>query len=288
MFYYPTDGSFFELIYYRLFSKIFQYPLIAHYVEYRSAFKSQARPFEKLKHRLFDKYFMRFTDAVLPISEYLINHLKSRGFKKPYLKIPPLTDFRQFALSSGDINEKYFLYVGSAAYTEAIDFILRSFSNSSSDRHYLYLVVNGQSHKMKEVSDMVAKATKSPFIRIFTGLKYEELLRLYMNASALLIPLTDTIQDKARFPQKISEYLASGNPVITTNYGEVPFYFDDKVNALVASAYDVTEYAAKMNYVIENPEESKRIGERGKATGLKFFDFNSYGAEIKKMIMSLQ
>ena len=107
------------------------------------------------------------------------------------------------------------------------------------------------------------------------------------HAKALLIPLTDSIQDKARFPQKISEYLASGNPIITTNFGEVPFYFHDQKNALVANEYDINEYAGKFDFIVENPDISMQIGRNGKLTGLKFFDYNSYGVEIKKMIITI-
>jgi hypothetical protein len=98
MFYYPTNGSFFELIYYRMFSKAFGFPIIAQYVEYRTSFKSESKPHERVKHYLYDKYFMRFVDGVLPISEYLIDHLKRRGYTKPFIKVPPLTDFNQFKL----------------------------------------------------------------------------------------------------------------------------------------------------------------------------------------------
>ena len=141
---------------------------------------------------------------------------------------------------------------------------------------------------MKVVEDVIARMKKRDHVRLFSNLKYSHLIHKYVHAKALLIPLTDSITDKARFPQKISEYLASGNPIITTNYGEVPFYFQDQKNALVANNYNVEEFASKFDFVVDNPEASVEIGKNGKATGLKFFDHNSYGAEIRKMIISLQ
>jgi glycosyltransferase involved in cell wall biosynthesis len=288
MFYYPTNGSFFELPYYRIFSKIFGFPIIAQYVEYRTSFKSESKPHERIKHFLFDKYFMRFVDGVLPISEYLIEHLKSRGYKKPYIKVPPLTDFNQFALERQNNDENYFLYVGTAAYLEAIEFITQSFDISAQHDFFLHLVVNGNPQQMKVVKELIERMKKKDKVRLFSNLKYAHLVEKYIHAKALLIPLTDSVQDKARFPQKISEYLASGNPIITTNFGEVPYYFKDQHNALVAMSYDVKEFAGKFDLVARNPELAAQIGRNGKQTGLKFFDYNSYGAEIKKMIVSLQ
>lgn len=288
MFYYPTNGSFLELIYYRIFSKVFDFPLIAQYVEYRTSFKNETKAHERVAHVLFDKYFMKFVDAVLPISEYLITHLQKRGFKKPYIKVPPLTDFKLFSGMPATTNERYFLYVGSAAYMEAIEFITRSFDLSSRSDYALHLVVNGSPAQMKAVSELIERMEKKDQVQIFSSLKYSELVEKYLQAKALLIPLTNTVQDSARFPQKISEYLASGNPIITTNFGEVPYYFKDQENALVANDYDEKAFAEKLDFVALHPETAQAIGLRGKETGLKFFDFNSYGSEIKRMILALQ
>jgi glycosyltransferase involved in cell wall biosynthesis len=288
MFYYPTNGSFLELIYYRMFSRIFGFPIIAQYVEYRTCFTDNTKLNEKIAHALFDKYFMRFVDGVLPISEYLIDHLKRRGYRKPIVKVPPLTDFNQFRIERQPGEENYFLYVGTAGYLSAIEFITKAFDLSNQQEYYLHLVVNGSSDQMKALEDLIANMKKKDKVRIFSNLKYSHLVHKYIHAKALLIPLTDSIQDKARFPQKISEYLASGNPIVTTNFGEVPFYFKDQKNALVALNYDEKEFAEKMDFVVSYPEASLQIGKDGKETGLRFFDYNSYGAEIRKMIMSLQ
>ena len=97
----------------------------------------------------------------------------------------------------------------------------------------------------------------------------KELSVLYKNATGLLIPLRPNIQDEARFPHKFGEYLISGNPVITTNYGEVKYYFKDMVNALIAEIYDEKAFAEKMYYVITNPSECSIIGQNGKKVALE-------------------
>ena len=51
------------------------------------------------------------------------------------------------------------------------------------------------------------------------------LINKYENANALLILLTNSIHGRAQFPHKISEYLASDNLTIITNYGIIRYYF---------------------------------------------------------------
>jgi glycosyltransferase involved in cell wall biosynthesis len=286
MFFYPNNGTFIELIYYRILSKLFRFPLISHYVEYRSSFKA-TKIHQRISDRLFDNYFMHFVDAVLPISEYLIDHLKKSGFSKPYLKIPPLADFSKFRKHDIPANGKYFLYVGTAAYMEAIRFITESYDTMEEPGLELHMVVNGNEAQRNAVEQLVQRMKRASSVKCFSSLTYDDLIQKYMHASAMLIPLTDTVQDKARFPQKISEYLASGNPIITTNYGEVPYYFKDESNALVASTYDKNEFARKMDFVVKNPGRAAEIGQEGLRTGLRYFDFNSYAVETRKLIVSL-
>ena len=287
MFYYPTNGSFFELLMYRAVSKTFGIRLIAHYVEFRTAFVEDINAFDQLKHRLYDKYFMRFVDAVLPISEFLIRQLESRHYHGRYLKVPPLTDFNQFKIDAPPAQEKFFLYVGSAAYLNAIEFITRAFDETLDSDFYLYLVVNGSTEHMIAVEKTIRGLRKRDYVKTFSKLKYSTLIEMYRQAKALLIPLTSNITDVARFPQKISEYLASENPVITTRNGEIPYYFTDMQNALVAEEYAPQAFALKMDLVVTSPTVAAEIGRRGYETGRKFFDLHSYGEELRQLLVEL-
>jgi glycosyltransferase involved in cell wall biosynthesis len=281
-FYYPTNGSFLELIWYRTLSKLCGFKIIAHYVEYRTEFKGDYA-WERLANRLYDKYFMRLVDAVLPISDFLIQHLNKKKYTGPYLKVPPLVDFSKFHTQPAVETPPYFFYVGTAAYLSAIEFILEAFDQLGPNDFQLHLLVNGDADDLKKLQTSIGRRTQKSRIKHFSNLSFEALIEKYAGASALLIALTDSVQDTARFPQKIAEYLASGNPVITTRNGEVPNYLTDGDTALVANHYDVREFSEKMNFVIQNPEVSKQIGARGRAIGLRFFDITSYRKPLREL-----
>jgi len=282
MFFYP-EGDFLELIFYRFFSKLFGFPLISHYVEYRSSFEGRKKRRLKINDALFDKYFMHFIDGAIPISEFLIDQIKTKKEKLPILKIPPLVDFKLFAKNKNNKTTKYFLYVGSTSYYKAIETILASFQLVDNSEYFLYLVIHGSG--MEKLRDTLKKHPKNNLIKMYSGLEYTELVQYYNDAQALLIPLSNTIKDIARFPQKISEYLASKNPIITTNFGEIEYYFKDKSNALVAKTDSASELSIKMNYIIDNPNEAKTIGLNGYKMGLKSFDSNAYTESLKKFVM---
>ena len=79
-----------------------------------------------------------------------------------------------------------------------------------------------------------------------SNIAYQDLLSLYKRADVLLIPLRDTIQDNARFPHKIGEYTASKRPILSTNSGELKYYFKDGVSALLTEEYSENAYVEKL------------------------------------------
>ena len=97
-------------------------------------------------------------------------------------------------------------------------------------------------------------------------------MSLYQNANGLLIPLQNSIQDQARFSQKIAEYLSTRNPIITNNVGDIKLYFKDRYNAYIAKSYTKEALVEIMNEIMQKPNEARRIGEEGYKTGLNNFD----------------
>jgi glycosyltransferase involved in cell wall biosynthesis len=96
----------------------------------------------------------------------------------------------------------------------------------------------------------------------------------------LLIPLRQNDEDKARFPHKLGEYCASQGVIITTNNGEVPNYFTDLQNALVAESLNSDLFAEKMDYAITNKLNLSQIRRNAYKTGLQNFDYKTNGAKI--------
>ncbi len=281
-----TTRSFYAVLYYSLLGKLFGFKTILNYVEFYSAMKKKRTQWRKrLNDKLFDRYAPALTDAVFPISEFLIEHMEKVAPKKKYLKIPGLTDFDRYKGINGVVDDKYFLFCGDAAYKEIIQFIIDSFELLKGyNSIYLYLVINGSENNINEIKKYINQQPNREQIKLYSKLSSEQLFTYYKNALALLIPLRPTFQDMARFPHKTGEYLASGNPVISTNYGEVRYYFRDMENMLLAESYDVKLFAEKMQYVISHPTESKEIGLKGKMVASEIFEYRNRAGVINDFL----
>ena len=229
------------------------------------------RPFFNLTSLLFGKY----VDGILPISEYIID--KIRHFEKPYLKVPILADFSftpQFKNGTND----YFIYCVYAAYRRIILPIIRSFHSylKCGGSHSLILILSGSQEDIEQIKTYIQNLDLGNRILIKSKVQYNELYELYSNASGLIIPLDpNSEQDKARFSQKIAEYLSSGSPLISNNVGEIEYYFKDKENIILCD-YE-KGWSKIFHWVSNNPEEARRIGLKGYETGKKYFNYHTFG-----------
>lgn len=275
--------TFYNLFYYRLISWLLRVPMVIDNIEYFSSMQIPKSRWVQFDNRLYDRYSFRFTDKTIAISDFLLNQARQGAPSKPVLKIPSIVDFSRFR-SEKKASHDFFLYCGQAAYLEVIEFILEAFEQMANGTYELYLVSNGYPDAMERLINRISASPKAAQIRLFSGLPFQELVDLYCTSKALLIPLRETKQDIARFPHKIGEYCAAGKPIVSTRVGEVATYFQDGETALLASAYDVSQYAAKMQEVIEDPMRAEQIGRQSFELGKKSFDHIYLGSKIKSFI----
>jgi glycosyltransferase involved in cell wall biosynthesis len=255
------------------------------YVELYSSVSTGSGLWHKINVYLYERFGFGLVDGILPISDYLIDFVRQREPDLPLLKVPMLTDFHRFDGLEKNTDETFFLFCGSAVYLEIIEFIMHAFDLlETGEDVWLYLVSSGNQRQMRDLNQAIARRRKNHLINVYSRISNEHLTRLYMDAFGLLIPLRPTIQDAARFPHKMGEYFASGNPVVTTNYGEVAKYFKDNDSALIAHSYSVEQFAEKMQFLLSNPQRAQEIGRQGKAVCFENFNYLDYGPKIRDFI----
>ena len=235
---------------------------------------------------LYTKAFGYFSDAFLPISEYIIN--KILKYNKPYLKIPVLADYS----NKPEIiaRENYYLYCVSANYYRVILPLIDAYNiyrTNFNGNNKLILVLGGTEINFKRVCDYINNIKLEPFIITKRQIPYNELLDLYRKAQALLIPLDPlNEQDHARFSQKIAEYLSVGTPVLSNNVGEISFYFKDKENIVLAE-YSKEGFAESMKWFDDNSDLIDKIGLAGYYLGKEKFNYSLCGKELHNFLLTI-
>ena len=283
-----SNMSAFHVLRYLAYSALLNFPVVLNLVEMASSMKHKTSFSARVNNYLLDNWIIKLFDGALPISDKLMEHYKAVSPSKPSLKLPILCDYDKFNIKKKK-DKPYFLYCGSLAYREVIDFIIEAYQCTPEIKETkLFMIISGGTQEdLESLQQRINSLSDTASIKLFSNIPYEQLVLLYTNASALLIPIRPTVQDTSRFPHKIGEYLASGNPIITTRMGEIKNYFEDGKTALIADSYSIGAFAHKMKYALSQPELSRQIGKNGKKLGLKEFDYKVHGARLLDFLQKL-
>lgn len=227
------------------------------------------------------------------VSSYLIEKAKNYNKIAKTFKLPALTHFNDLineenANSVDSELSTKFLFCANLGYSEVIWTIIKAYENTCllnpDEKIELVLILHGEPLIMQKFYKYIKKSNNS--IRLLSDLTELELFTQFAQASVLLAPLRRTLQDEARFPQKIAEYVATSRPIITTNIGDISLYFDSNESAIFLNDFSVEEIAKKMDFVIENKETLRIIGINGNKVGRKHFDYTNYVSSFGEFITS--
>lgn len=258
-------------------------PVVLHYVEMRSRIAGPKTLWKDCNDRLLDGRILGCFDAAIAISTRLRRHLREVAPGLPCLLLPPVCDFDDFAdLPAIPRPRPYFVYCGSIAYKDVIEFVLDSWKRTKAkETADLVLVIGGPPESVSEL-----EARKPVHVEILHGLEYSVLLGLYKGAAGLLIPLRPTEQDLARFPQKCCEYLACGGPMLSTDVGEIGLHFTDGRDALLAAVYSPQAFAERIDRVVDDPGEARRIARSGTARGREVFHAGNHRQALHEFFLA--
>lgn len=244
--------------------------------------------FEKINKNLFDKLSFKMASGAIPISKYIDNKIHKINKSLPTFILPAITNFDLIKTIDKGNNyfNDYILYCGNLGYLEVINFIIKSYSKTKNRNVKLFLIVNGNKGEFDELKRIINKFGIQKDVIVNSNLSFKKLIVIYKNALALLIPIRNTDQDLARFPQKISEYVATERPIITTGFGIVNDYFDDK-SAFISIEYCTDEYAKIIDKATSNPENATRVGINGYNIGYKKLNTKSFDKTLPKFLINI-
>lgn len=227
---------------------------------------------------LRDMTFGYFVNTIFPISHYLQE--KSYHFHRRMMLLPILAAFDREPQKSSQ--KEHFTYCCGAPYLLRNTMVLDAFCkfHKEQKKERLQLVVSGNAKQLQDVKLLVDSYLLGESVEIRSQISQDELFRIYDESIALLIPMDpDSLQDKARFSQKIAEYVATGRPIVTSSVGEIPFYFVHRESAMIVP-FTADDYYNAMKELAMNSDIADNIGICGRSVGLKNFDYITVASKM--------
>lgn len=199
--------------------------------------------------------------------------------------VPILVDVHEQTPVDYPTGDPLVVFAGSPVYRNTIRFIFDAMRQVWRSHPECRLVVTGAAPndpRADWLREEMRRADYGDRVDVVGYLSRDELMDLYGRAHALLIPLFDDQQSRARFPTKIGEYLAAARPVVTNSVGEIPLYLTDGVDGIVCPPDDPVVYGRAIAGLLSDPAHAAGIGRRGRRLAETTFHYAAHGETLAR------
>jgi len=204
--------------------------------------------------------------------------------------VPILVDIDEQTPVDYPTGDPLVVFAGSPVYRNTIRFIFAAMPQVWRTHPECRLVVTGAAPndpRADWLRDETRRAEYGDRVDLVGYLSRDELMDLYGRAHALLIPLFDDRQSRARFPTKIGEYLAAARPVVTNSVGELPRHFTDGVDAVLRAPNDPIAYGRAIADLLSEPARAVLIGRRGRRLAETTFHYTLHGETMARALADI-
>lgn len=228
----------------------------------------------------FDSYIKccRRINGLFVISSGLKSFFIENGVEKTKVQIVNMTvnPSRFNGISKKNNINPYIAYCGNASNNkDGVDQLIHAFAFVSRKYPNLRLLVIGKAPDKNETNNnsLLAKNLGVGEKVVFTGtVPAAEMPQMLTDATILALDRPDSLQAKHGFPTKLGEYLLTGNPVVVTAVGDIPMFIENGISGMVAEPSNSEDFASKIAWLLEHPEEARTIGENGKKVAMACFN----------------
>jgi glycosyltransferase involved in cell wall biosynthesis len=247
-------------------------------------------------YRLSENIISNMADVNITVSALLGRRLK-RYSKKKIIFVPAIVDMEKYKYNERGANEfrnkndirdrRVVLYMGSFRKIEGVKCLIESFPMilERLGRDVLLLIagriVNSPLHD--DIDKIIEKSTFKENIK-YLGLieEEDEIIKMLSASEVVVVPKLDNDENRAGFPQKVAEILATGRPLVVTSVGDIPKYLKDSESAIFCEPNNGNDLVRKIEEVMTNKELRERLSINGRKIAEKFFGMETVAITIER------
>jgi glycosyltransferase involved in cell wall biosynthesis len=239
-----------------------------------------------------ERHHRKMADAVTVISTYLANRARDIGVRQERIRlIPGSVDCEQVKpmpkeearrLTGVPSGTRVVSFLG--AHQEDLGFSLEAFRQVLRDHPQTVFHIIGR--KESGVGAKIRELGLAHYVRQTGWCKDKEMCNYLGATDVFLLPMQDTPANRARWPNKIGEYMASGRPTVCTRVGDVA---EVVVREGIGLASEPTTEAFAYNIVqlLDQPALAMIMGKRARQVAEQKYDVHVQGKELEELYASL-
>jgi len=177
-----------------------------------------------------------------------------------YAKLPPKGAFRKKFNIPED--RKIILYLGRIHKIKGVDFLIKAYArviNETNCKDAILIIAGPDDGYLKEVQELTNRLGISKHVLITGPLYGQDKLQAYVDSEFYVLP-----SRYETFPMTVLEAYACGVPVIVSNVGGLKDLVINGKTGLLVNVDDVDQLTSAIHFLLNNGEETRRMGLRGK------------------------
>lgn len=264
---------------YLLFSSLFCIKVFHERTEY---------PFIGNNTSLMLKFYLKRVvpkfNGIYVISNALVAYFKNFT-SNPILLLPMTVELDRFDITRNLSSDRYIAYCGSLySDKDGVPDLIEAFDLIAIEYPDILLYLIGDNSDVEKFNLVRSKINASRVKEriICSGhVERNKMPELLCNATLLALCRPANIQAQGGFPTKLGEYLATANPVVITDVGDLTKYLEDRKSAFIALPDNPIDFAAKMRECLIDNELASSVGHAGFQVALECFNYKTQAETLK-------
>ncbi len=214
--------------------------------EHWTALQHQNLPNTSGNIKRIAKYIAKNAGYILPVSENLLDSLRSIGIKTPMKVVSNVVNTKIFDIKKRNEDETTrFLHVSSLIPRKRPDKIIETVFKLKQKGYNVALEIGGDGDT-ETLKNLVKKYNAEPFINVFDEISYAEVAEKMQKSDCFIL-----FSDNETQGCVILESYACGKPVIATAVGGVPEFVKPGLGILIEKANENELYEAMENFATQ-------------------------------------
>lgn len=280
---FPTSMSYMDYFLYR-YAKKLGYRIVFDIVE-TTFWKHEHMGFKKKMQYRINNFLSEKAykyAAAFVISERLSKEINEICPSMPVCILPNSTPIKVRSGRKNFNNPIKILYAGTYASKEGVTYLLDGITKVIEHGYNCKLLLLG-----KAPENLRKKYQNDEFVDFKGFVSDEELYKMQMESDILAMVRTNSIFSNYGFPFKLSEYLATGNVVLSTNVSDVEKYIKDKQDAYLIEPESSEAIYKAVTHIINNPSQACQIAESGLKVAYDKFSIQNVGKIFETFLKGL-
>lgn len=232
----------------------------------------------------FEKFFARIVDGVVVATEGIAE--KFNRFNPVVIhNYPDLHMLPDSSSTEHNENKKVIIYIGGISRIRGAVEMIRALEYIDNVEDLKLLLIG--KFESQELENELKKMPSYSRVSFLGWLQPLEVYKYLKKASVGLVCLHPEPRYILALPVKLFEYMAVGLPVIASNFPLWREIVEGNNCGICVNPLDPKEIADAIKYILEHPDEARKMGENGRKAVLEKYNWEKEGEKLVELYKEL-